>query len=72
MNSSSLRFGPQREKIKKTASHRQNNKVKEVGTPPVPSNLCSWQGNLLCQQLCGTESQRPCPEKRLFRIKRVR
>ena len=28
-------------KTKETVSHRQNNTVKEVGTPPVPSNLCT-------------------------------
>ena len=28
-------------KTEETASHRQNNDVKEVGTPPVRSNLCT-------------------------------
>ena len=28
-------------KIEETVSHRHINKVKEVGTPPVPSNLCT-------------------------------
>ena len=28
-------------KTEETVSHRQNNKVKEVGTPPAPSNLCA-------------------------------
>ena len=28
-------------KTKETVSHRQNNTIKEVGTPPVPSNLCT-------------------------------
>ena len=28
-------------KTKETASHRQNNNVKAVGTPPVRSNLCT-------------------------------
>ena len=27
-------------KTAETVSHRQNNSVQEVGTPPVPSNLC--------------------------------
>ena len=40
MNSSSARSDPQRPK-RPSCSHRQNNTVKEVWTPPVPSNLCT-------------------------------
>ena len=32
---------PQHAKTEETVSHRQNNNVKEVGTPPVRSNLCT-------------------------------
>ena len=32
---------PQHAKTEETVSHHQNNNVKEVGTPPVPSNLCT-------------------------------
>ena len=38
MNSSTARSDP---KTEETVSRRQNNSVKEVGTPPVPSNLCT-------------------------------
>ena len=39
MSSASQSSGPG--KTKETASHRQNNRVKELGTLPVPSNLCT-------------------------------
>ena len=32
---------PQHAKTEETVSHHQNNNVKEVGTPPVRSNLCT-------------------------------
>ena len=40
MNSSSQRSDPYRPK-RPPCSHRQNNNVKEVGTPPVRSKLCT-------------------------------
>ena len=39
MNSSSTRLRPA--KTEETVSLRQNNDVKYVGTPPMPSNLCT-------------------------------
>ena len=38
MNSSTARSDP---KTEETVSRRQNNSVKEVGTPSVPSDLCT-------------------------------
>ena len=29
-------------KTEETVSHHRNNSVKEVGTPPVRSNMCAW------------------------------
>ena len=34
-------------KTEETVSHRQNNNVKEVGTPPVRSNLCTLLTDVL-------------------------
>ena len=55
VSDSSARSDPQ--KIEEAVDHRQNNYVKEVGTSPVRSNLCSP----LFQLLCGAESQGQCP-----------
>ena len=53
-------------KTEETVSHRQNNDVKEVGTPPVPSNLCTPQLALSTAVPNGEQSRKDSPKDQLL------
>ena len=46
-------------KTEETVSHRQNNSVKEFGTPPVRSYLCT---PLIALSATARKSRRQCPK----------